>query len=126
MALPKLVDHLDIADGPSDEEEEKMRSVRDQNLLLLDLPLVDHRANMRRLWESLKWNPGMRKGLKREIDSEFQDAEEVTIGDNGELIDSESHGPGEIHGGFGNATLRECLDRINQSRTDAAPFRGRN
>ena len=67
MALPRLVDYLDTADGPSDEEEKKMRSVRDQNLLLLDLPLVDHRANMMRLWESLKWSQGMRKGLKREV-----------------------------------------------------------
>ena len=41
MALPRLVDYLDTADGPSDEEEEKTRSVRDQNLLLLDLPPVD-------------------------------------------------------------------------------------
>ena len=26
---------------------------------------------------------------------------------------------GAFHGGFGDATLQECLDRINQSRTDA-------
>ena len=50
-------------------------------------------------------------------DSEFQDAEEVTaretdIGGRG----TEDHGAGEMHGGFGSATLRGCLDKINQSR----------
>ena len=41
------------------------RRLTDQNRLLLDLPLVDHR--MMRLWESLKWSLGMRKGSRREL-----------------------------------------------------------
>ena len=74
---------------------------------------------MMRLWESLKWNRREAERFEEGIDSEFQDAEEVTTGEIGEVIESENHGPGEIHGGFGSATLRECLNRINQSRTDA-------
>ena len=55
------------------------------------------------------------------IDSEFQDAQEGTTGetDTGDRIDTEDRGPGEIDRGFGSACLRECLDRINQSRTVA-------
>ena len=57
------------------------------------------------------------------IDSEFQDAEEVTTGETGEMLETENHGVGGFHGGFGSATLRECLDRINQSRTEAPATR---
>ena len=70
----------------------KTRSVRDQNLLLLDLPPVDHHTNKMRFEEG--------------NDSEFQNAEEVTtretdIGGGR----TEEHGAGEIHGVFGSATL---------------------
>ena len=51
------------------------------------------------------------------IDSEFQDAEEVTTGETGEVIGTEVHGVGGFHGGLGSATLRECLDRMYQSST---------
>ena len=78
-----------------------MQNVRDQSLLLLDLPIVDHRMNTMRLWESLKWSQRMRKGLR--IDSEFQDAEEATTGETGEMLGAESHGVGGFHGGF-----RQC------------------
>ena len=57
------------------------------------------------------------------IDSEFQDAEEVTTGETGEMVEAESHGVGGFHGGFGSATLRECLDRTDQSRTEAPATR---
>ena len=45
------------------------------------------------------------------IEPEFQDVDEGETG--------EAEGSGVPHGGFGSATLHECLDRINQSRTDA-------
>ena len=35
------------------------------------------------------------------------------------MIEREVHGVGGFHGRFRSATLRECLDRISQSRTDA-------
>ena len=35
------------------------------------------------------------------------------------MIETEVHEVGGLHGGFGSAALRECLDRISQSRTDA-------
>ena len=33
-------------------------------------------------------------------------------------METEEHGVGGFHGGFGSATLRECLDRIDQSQTE--------
>ena len=107
---------------PRAMRKKKMRSVRDQNLLLLDLPLVDHRANMiiimMRLWESLKWSQGMRKGLKRQTIRNSKMLKKLPQ-DIGDKTEPEDRGPGEIHGGFGSATLRERLERINESRTVA-------
>ena len=71
-----------------------MRSVRDQSRR----SYVDLRVNMMRLWESLKWSLGKRKGLKRELSSEFQDAEEVRTGETGEGLETEDHGVGGFHG----------------------------
>ena len=56
------------------------------------------------------------------IESEFQDAEEVGTGEIGEGLDTGDHGVGGFHGGFGSATLRECLDGINQSVRPAADY----
>ena len=78
MPVPRLADHLDTADGPSDEEGEKDAKRQNLSRPHLSLLLADPHMSTMRLWESLKF-----------------------------------------HGGFGNATLQECLDRINQSRTDA-------
>ena len=64
MPLPRLLGHMDAADGPSDEEEEK-DAKRQRSAPTTPTP-VDHQMNMMRLWESLKWNHGTRKGLKRE------------------------------------------------------------
>ena len=54
-------------------------------------------------------------------DSDFQDAEETAIRgtDTGEKDQSETLGPGEIHGLFGSATLRECVERALQQGTVA-------
>ena len=50
------------------------------------------------------------------VEPEFQDAEEVAIR---EENDSRTHESGASHGGFGSATLRDRLDRINQQGIDA-------
>ena len=50
LPVPRLADHLDTENGPSDEEGEKE---------------AKRRMNMIRLWESLKWILGKPKGLKR-------------------------------------------------------------
>ena len=54
------------------------------------------------------------------IELEFQDAEEGETGETGEGLETRTHESGAFRGGFGSATfLKKCLDRINQSRTDA-------
>ena len=54
LPVPRLADHLDTENGPSDEEGEKKQSVRDQNRLLLFLPQADYHTNMINQWGSLR------------------------------------------------------------------------
>ena len=66
LPVPRLADHIDTENGPSDEEgEERKQSVRDQNLRHPSLPRADFLTNMMRLWESLKRILGRLKGLRR-------------------------------------------------------------
>ena len=119
MPLPRLVDHLDTADGPSDEEGEKDAKRQRSE------PTTPRSTSSRppREYDEVmgitQVEPRDAERFEEGIDSEFQDAEEVTTGETGEVMEAEVHGVGGFHGGFGSATLRECLDRINQSRTDA-------
>ena len=119
MALPRLVDYLDTADGPSDEEEEKdakrQRSEPTTPRSTSSRPPHEYGEVM----GVTQVEPRDAERFEEGIDSELQDAEEVITGETGDRIETEDRGPGEIHGGFGSATLRECLDRINQSRTVA-------
>ena len=60
------------------------------------------------------------------IESEFQDAEEVETGETSEGLGpsgTRTHESGAFHGGFGSATLQECLDMINQVSTGAPATR---
>ena len=74
-----------------------MRSVRDQNPLPLDLPLVDREHN--EVMGITQAEPRDAERFEEGIDSEFQDAEEVTAGetDGGE---TENCGPGDVHEGI--------------------------
>ena len=65
LPVPRLADHLDTYDGPSDEEGGKKRNDRSQSRLLLSLLPADPQMSTMRLWESLKWILGKLKGLRR-------------------------------------------------------------
>ena len=53
------------------------------------------------------------------VEPEFQDIEEGAIREENDGTDTMTHESGVFHGGFGSATLRECLDRMNQRGIDA-------
>ena len=73
-----------------------------------------------RLWESLKWDKGEAERFEEEeVEPEFQDAEEGATREDSDSADTRAHESGAFHGEFGSATLRECLDRINQRGIDA-------
>ena len=52
--------------------------------------------------------------MEKGSDSDFRDAEETTTRepDTSEYADTDRLGPGEILGGFGSASLQECVGRV--------------
>ena len=123
MPLPRLADHLDTADGPSDEEGEKdakrQRSEPTTPRSTSSRPPREYDEVM----GIIQVEPRDVERFEEGIDLEFQDAEETITKKTGKVIETEVHEVGGLHGGFGSATLRECLDRINQDRTDAPATR---
>ena len=99
--------------------EKRMRSVRDQN--------QSTSSRTPRKYDEVmgitQVEPRDAERFEEGLDSEIQDAEEVITEKTGKVIETEVHEVGGLHGGFGSATLRECLDRINQDRTDAPAAR---
>ena len=124
MPVPRLADHLDTADGPSDEEGEKdakhQRSEPTTPISTSSRPPYEYDEVM----GITQVEPREAERFEEGIEPEFQDAEEVETGETGEKIETEVHESGAFHGGFGSATLQECLDRINHSRTDATCHSG--
>ena len=119
MPVPSLADHLDTADGPSDEKGEKdaklQRSEPTTPISTTSRPPHEYDEVM----GITQVEPREAERFEEGIEPEFQDAEEVGTGETGEGLETGIHESGAFHGGFGSATLQECLDRINQSRTDA-------
>ena len=120
LPLPRLLDHVG-ADGPSDAEEEKeakrYRSAstaprsatgtlpHGYDMVMGNAPVEPH--------ESVRFEEG--------DDSEFQDVvekaarsreflEQPNLGE--EKSQDDTFGAGEFHGGYGSASLKECLERI--------------
>ena len=108
VALPRLVDYLDTADGPSDEEEEKdakrQRSEPTTPRSTSSRPPHEYDEVM----GITQVEPRDAERFEEGIDSEFQDAEEVITGETGEMIEPESHGLGDIHGGPQDVSVSEA------------------
>ena len=121
LPLPRLVDHMAAEDGPSgaEEEEKEVKRYRsapttprstsgtlshDYDMVIGLAPVETH--------ESARFEEGS--------NSHFQDAQEntgtspddhnKTSEDTGQS--TEALGTGKFHGGYGSASLQECLDRL--------------
>ena len=135
LPLPRLLDHMGAEDGPSDaEEEEEAKRYRSASTtprsttgtllhyydMVMGIALVEPQ-------ESVRFEEGR--------NSEFQDVVE-TAAHNREFSEQpdtqegnqpdESVGAGEFHGGYGGASLRECLERLvpQEPTTSAACHSG--
>ena len=62
LPVPRLATALILRMVLRTRKVEKKRSDRSQSLLLPFLPQADFRMNTMRLWESLKWILGMKRG----------------------------------------------------------------
>ena len=114
MPVPRLADHLDTTDGPSDEEGEKdakrQRSEPTTPISTSSRPPHEYDEVM----GITQVEPREAERFEEGIEPEFQDAEEHKIEDS-ETGDRVSG----VWGDLAVLLLQECLDRINQSRTDA-------
>ena len=114
MPLPRLVDHLDTADGPLDEEEEKDAKRRRSEPTTpkstsrrpreYDEVMGITRVEPRDAGRFQEGNDSVLKKLQQEKLT-------LVIGPNQRIV-----GLGKSTGEYGSATLRECLDRISQGR----------
>ena len=104
MVLPRLVDYLDNAGGPSDNEEEKdakrQRSEPTTPRSTSSRPPHEYDEVM----GITQVEPRDAERFEEGNDSEFQDAEEVTAREThiGDRIEAEDCGAGGIHG------IRQC------------------
>ena len=117
MPVPRLADHMDTIDAPSDEEGEKdakrQRSEPTTPISTSSRPPHEYDEVM----GITQVEPREAERFEEGIEPEFQDAEETATRENSDGADARTHESGAFHGGFGSATLRECLDRMNQSST---------
>ena len=113
-------DHLDTVDGPSDEEREKdakrQRSEPTTPISTSSRPPHEYDEVMGITQVEQREAERFEEG----VEPEFQDAEEGAMREENDGADTMTHESGAFHGGFGSATLRECLDRINQRGIDPA------
>ena len=101
LPVPRLADHLDTNDGPSDEEGEKEAKRQKSEPTTPISTSSRPQTSTTRLWESLQWIQGKLKGLRRGLNRNSK-----TLKKN-----------------FGRSSLQECLDRLNQARVDAPATR---
>ena len=126
MPVPRLADHLDTVDGPSDEEREKdakrQRSEPTTPISTSSRPPHEYDEVMGITQVEQREAERFEEG----VEPEFQDAEEGAIREENDGTDAMTHESGALHGGFGSATLRECLDKMNQRGVDAPAEFSRN
>ena len=122
LPLPRLLDHLNVADGPSEAEEEEKDAKRPRSASTTPRTASEtlpHEYDM--VMGIAPVEPQESERLEEGNDSDFQDAEETTTRepDTHDGTIAETLGAGEIHGGYGSATLRERLERALQHNTVA-------
>ena len=100
MPLPRLLDHMNAADGPSDDEEEKDAKRQRSE----PTTPISTSSRLPREYDEImgitQAEPMDAERFEEGSDSEFQDAEKIATKetDSGGRIRLDDCGPGEIHG----------------------------
>ena len=126
LPLPRLLDHMGAEDGPSEPEEEEKEAKRQRSASTTPRSTsgtLPHEYDMvmgiapAESQESERFEEGN--------DSDFQDAEETTAQSreppevhNNPI--TETIGSGEFYGGYGNSSLRECIEIASQQNATPA------
>ena len=119
LPVPRLADHLDTNDGPSDEEGGK-EAKRQKSEPTTPISTSSRPPNeYDEVMGITQVDPGEAARFEEGVDPEFQDVEEELPKEVEAKLDLGTHGSGVSHGGFGRSSLQECLDKLNQARVDA-------
>ena len=103
VQLPRLLDHVNAADGPSDDEEEEKDAKRQRSA-----PTTPRSTSSRPPHEYdevmgiTQVEPRDAERFEEGNDSDCQDAEDIATKEpeTGDKTETEVRGPGEIHGGI--------------------------
>ena len=108
LLLPRLADHMAAEDGPSDAEEEEKEVKRCRST-----------STTPRSASASGTSPYEYDAVMGITPVEPHEAVRFEEGDNSEFQDAQEN-TGPSHGGYGSASLQECLDRMARSMP-AAP-----
>ena len=124
LPVPELADYLDTDVGPSDEEGGK-EAKRQKSELTTPISTSSRPPNeYDEVMGIIQVDSREAERLEEGIEPEFQDIEKLPKVP-GDKPDS-GHVSGTSHGGFGSSSLQECLDILNQARSDTpAPCHSR-
>ena len=115
--MPRLLDHMNAADGPSDDEEEEKDAKRQRSAPTAPRSTSSiHPHEYDEIMCITQVEPRDAERFEEGNESDFQDAEETAARETetSDKTESDARGPGEIHGGMSSATLQECIERVQQ------------
>ena len=121
LPVPRLADHLDTEIGPSDEEGGKEAKRQKSEPTTPISTSSRHPNEYDEVMGITQVDPREAERFEEGLDSEYHDASEGPI----DTTKSEpEHMPCFSHGGCGSSSLRECLELLNQTRSNSpAPCR---
>ena len=116
LPVPRLADHLDIENGPSDEEggKEAKRQKSEPTTPISTSSRLPHEYD--EVMGITQVDPREAERFEEGLDSEYRDASE-------DPPDNEKPAPTQLpcfsHGGCGSSSLRECIELLNQTKSNS-------
>ena len=81
LPLPRLLDHMNAADGPSDDEEEEKDAKHQRSAPTTPRSISSlHPHKYDEVMGITRWNHGMRNGLRREMIQSFRMLNKLPLG----------------------------------------------
>ena len=114
--MPRLADHLDTQNGPSDEEGEK-EAKRQRSEPTTPIPSASRLPyEYDQVMGITRVGSGEAEGFDEGLDLEYHDAaEDPNVLESGENMQE----PVLPHGGCGSSSLRECIELLNNTERKA-------
>ena len=122
LPIPRLADHLDTALGPSDEEGGKEAKRQKSEPTTPISTSSRHPNEYDAVMGITQVDPREAARFEEGVEPEFLDAVEEApkVSDNvSENKPDSGHTSSASHGGYGSASLQECLNTLNQAKSNS-------